>query len=80
MKVNDVKVFLKTMGEYNTSKISQVFTTEDGHSLSIRCLPGTRTFELTNSQTQEVVENDSIDETAQYIVAFVGSHDFSINS
>ncbi|WKA59286.1 hypothetical protein QWY16_03795 [Planococcus shenhongbingii] len=80
MKVDHVKVFLKTMVEFNTSKISQGFTTEDGHSLSIRCLPGTTTFELTNSQTQEVVQNDSIDETAQYIVAFLASHDLSLNS
>ena len=80
MKVNDVTIFLKTMCEFNTSKITQVFTTEDGHSLSIRCLPGTTTFEMTNSQTQEVFQNDSIDETAHYIVAFIASRDLSIHS
>lgn len=38
----------------------QVFSTEAGHSLSIRCLPGARTFELTNTQTQEIIQNDSM--------------------
>lgn len=80
MILNTVKLFLETMCEYNTTKISQVFSSEDGHSLSIRCLPGTTTFEITNSQTQEIIHNDSLDETAQYIVAFIASHDLSINS
>ncbi|MGI2327258.1 hypothetical protein [Planococcus sp. YIM B11945] len=80
MNFNNVKVFLKTMCEYNTTKIDQVFTTEEGYSLSIRCLPGTQTFEITNSQTQEIIQNDSIEETAHYIVAFITSHNLSINS
>ncbi|WKA59291.1 hypothetical protein QWY16_03820 [Planococcus shenhongbingii] len=80
MNFNNVKVFLETMVEYHTMDIEQAFTTEDGHRLSIRCLPGTTTFEISNSQSQEVFQNDSIDETAQYIVAFIASHDLSINS
>jgi len=80
MKIDHIKTFLKTMCEYNTTKINQVFTSEEGHSLSIRCLPGTQSFEITNSQTQEVIQNDSIEETAQYIVAFLASHNLSINS
>lgn len=80
MKFNDVKVFLETMRAYNTTKISQVFTTKDDHNLSICCLPGTRSFEITNSQTQEVFQNNSIEETAEYIVTFIASHDLTTNS
>lgn len=80
MKYDHIKVFLQTMCEYNTVKINQVFTTEDGQKLTIRCLLGTNTFEITNSYTQEVVLNDSIEKTAEYIVSFLASHDLSINS
>jgi hypothetical protein len=80
MDYNSVKVFLETMCQYNTTNIRQVFTTKDGHSLSIRCLTGTRTFEISNSHAQEIFQNDSIEETAQYIVAFLTSYDLSTNS
>lgn len=80
MKFNSVKVFLETMCEYNTVKINQVFTTEDGISLTVRCLPGTTTFEISNSHTQEVFQNESIEKTAEYIVAFLAPYDISMNS
>ncbi|TWT07694.1 hypothetical protein FQV26_07745 [Planococcus sp. CPCC 101016] len=80
MKNNGIMVFLETMHRYNTVKINQVFTAEDGTSLSIRCLIGTYTFEITNSQTQEVIQNDSIEETANYIGEFIASHDLTLNS
>ncbi|TWT25816.1 hypothetical protein [Planomicrobium sp. CPCC 101110] len=80
MQVDHIKAFLETMCEYNTTRINQVFTSEEGHSLSIRCLPDTRTFEITDSQTQEIRYNDSVEETAEYVIAFLASHNFSSNS
>ncbi|MDN7247185.1 hypothetical protein QWY16_11015 [Planococcus shenhongbingii] len=80
MKYNSIKVFLETMSEYNTVNINQVFTTEDGQSLSVRCLPGTTTFEISNAQTQVVIQSDTLEKTAEYIVAFLASYDLSINS
>ncbi|MGK7377331.1 hypothetical protein ACSFXN_05780 [Planococcus sp. 1R117A] len=80
MKYNSIKVFLETMSEYNTVNINQVFTMEDGQSLSVRCLAGTTTFEISNVHTQEVIQSDSLEKTAEYIVAFLASYDLSINS
>lgn len=80
MKVSSVKVFLETMCEYNTVNIHQVFASEAGPSLSVRCLHGTTTFEITHSDTQEVVHSGSIEQAADYIIAFVASYDLSKNS
>lgn len=80
MKVNSVKVFLETMCEYNTVNIQQVFASEAGSSLSVRCLHGTTTFEITHSETQKVIHNESIEQTADYIIAFVASCDLTKNS
>lgn len=80
MKFHSVKVLLETMCEYNTVKINHTFTTETGESLSVRCLPGTTTFEISQSSTNEVIQNDSIEETTGYIVSFLASADVSINS
>ena len=80
MKISSVKVFLETMCQYNTVNIKQVFAAEAGPSISVRCLHGTNTFEITHSQTQEVIHNDSIDQTAEYIMAFIASYDLSKNS
>lgn len=80
MEPNSIKTMLNTMCEYNTSNIRQVFSTEDGHSLSIRCLPGTMTFEITNSQTQELIQHDSLEETTTYILAFLASHTVNLHS
>lgn len=80
MKFSSVKVFLETMCEYNTVQICQSFTTDDGQNLSVCCLPGTTTFEVSNSQTQEVLQIDSVEKTAEYVVTFLASNDLSINS
>lgn len=80
MKYDSVKVFLETMCEYNTVKINQVFTAPDGQSLSVRCLPGTTTFEITNAGTQKVIQNKSLENTAEYIVSFLTSYETSKNS
>jgi hypothetical protein len=80
MKFSSIKVFLETMCEYNTVKINQVFTSEEGSSLTVRCLPGTTTLEISNSNTHEVFQNDSIEKTAEYIVAFLAPCDICINS
>lgn len=80
MKFSSVKVFLETMCQYNTANIQQVFATEGGPSLSVRCLHGTRTFEITHSDTLEVIQNESIDQTAEYIIAFIAAYELSKNS
>lgn len=80
MKYNSVMVFLETMCEYNTVKINQVFSAEDGHSLSVRCLPGTTTFEISDSRTLELIQSDSVEQTAKYIISFLASYEVSRNS
>lgn len=80
MKFNSVKIFLETMCEYNTVKINQVFTKKDGQRLSVRCLPGTNTFEITDSNTKELIQIESLEKAADYIVAFLASYDMSNNS
>lgn len=80
MNYNSLKIFLETMCEYNTVKIKQVFTTEDGQSLSVRCLPNTQTFEISNAITQEVIQYDSIENTTEYIISFLASYEMSKNS
>ncbi|TWT07682.1 hypothetical protein FQV26_07660 [Planococcus sp. CPCC 101016] len=80
MKYNSVMVYLKTMYEYNTVKINQVFTAKDGTSLSVRCLPGTYTFEIDHLATQEVIQNDSLEKTAEYIIDYIASREMSTDS
>ena len=80
MNYNSVMVYLQTMSEYNTVKIKQIFTAKDGTSLSVRCLPGTYTFEIDHSATQELLENDSIDKTAEYIIEYLASRELSTDS
>jgi len=80
MEYSSIKVFLETMCEYNTVKINQVFTTEDGQSLSVRCLPNTNIFEITNAVSEEVIRKDSIENTAEYIISFLASYNMSKNS
>ncbi len=80
MKLSSLKVFLETMCYYNTVNIKQVFAAEGGASLSVRCVRGTNSFELTHSETHEVVHIKSIDQTAEYIMAFVESYSVSTSS
>jgi len=80
MNFNSVKMFLETMCQNNTASIQQVFATEGGPSLSVRCVHGTDTFELIHSQTQEVLHIDSTDQAAEYIITFIASYDLSKNS
>lgn len=80
MNLNEIRAFLQTMHDYSAVKINQVFTTESGQNLSVRCLPDTATFEVTNSLTQEIFLNDSIEETTAYIAAFLDSRDLISNS
>lgn len=80
MKYASIKMFLETMCEYHTVNISQTFSTEDGQSLSVRCIPESQIFEITHSKTLEVVQCDSVEQTAEYILTFIGAHDLSKNS
>lgn len=80
MKYDSIMVYLKTMSEYNTVKINQIFTAKDGTSLSVRCLPHTYTFEISHSATQEILENDSMEKTAEYIVDYLAACELNVNS
>lgn len=73
MKSTSVKVFLKTMAEYNTVTINLSFTAENGYELNVRCLPGTTTFEITDSFKQKVVLHHSLETATAYIVAFMAT-------
>lgn len=77
MELKSIKVFLQTMRYYNTVNIKQVFAAEGGSGLSVRCVHGTETFELTQLGTEEVTRIESIDHTAGYILAFAKSHEAS---
>lgn len=80
MKYNSIRVFLETMCEYNNVKINQVFTAENGQKLSIHCLTGTSTFEIQNSATKEVIQIESVEKTADYVMTFLAAYDLSKNS
>lgn len=80
MRYENIQVFLKTMCEYSTVNINQVFTEATGQSLSVRCLNDIPTFEIQHSATAEIIHIESVEETADYILQFTASHDLSTNS
>ncbi|PSL36188.1 hypothetical protein B0H99_1079 [Planomicrobium soli] len=80
MKIESIKLFLETICEYNNSRITQTFVSDEERVLSVRCLPGTRTFEISEPAAEKVWHNDSIENTAAFIVSFLESKDFTTNS
>ncbi|MGI2328177.1 hypothetical protein [Planococcus sp. YIM B11945] len=80
MKIESVRIFLETIAQFNHTKITQTFTSEEGLNLSVRCLLGTRSFEISNLATQKVWHNDSIENTAAFIVSFLESKDLTTHS
>lgn len=80
MKDASIKKFLETMCEYHTVNITQTFSTEDGQSLTVRCIPHDQTFEITHSETQEVERCDSVEQATKYILGFIAAHDLTTNS
>jgi hypothetical protein len=80
MKIESVRSLLETISKFNNTKIIQTFTSEEGLNLSVRCLLGTRSFEISDSASQKVWHNDSIENTATFIVSFLESKDLTPNS
>ena len=80
MKHASIKRFLETMCEFHTVNITQTFSTEDGQSLTVRCIPHEKAFEITHSETQDVTRCDTVEQTAAYILAFIGAHDLTTHS
>lgn len=73
MKIENVRIFLETICEYHTVKITQTFTSKDGRTLSVRCLPGTRTLEISELSSQKKWRSESVEETAALIINLLES-------
>ncbi|AQQ55423.1 hypothetical protein [Planococcus lenghuensis] len=67
MKLEDIKVLLRTIVQYDTVNITQTFTKTEEDRVIVRCLPNTKTIELTFIPTQTVEYHESIDKAAQVI-------------
>lgn len=65
------------MCQNNTANIQQMLSTKEGLSLSVRSLHWMNTFEMIQSQTQEVLPIDPTDQAAEYILTFIASCDLS---
>lgn len=67
MKLESIENLLTTVCEYNTVKITQVFTRDDIDWISVRCIPSTRTLELTYIQEQRIELYESVHEAAKIV-------------
>lgn len=67
MEIESIERLLETVCKYNTVKITQVFTREKIEIVSVRCVPGTRTLELTHLETGNIEFYTSIAEAAKAI-------------
>lgn len=67
MKLQSIENLLDTVCRFNFVKITQVFTKEETDWISVRCLPGTCTLELTYLTTGKLEFHTSISEAAQII-------------
>jgi hypothetical protein len=65
--LESIELLLATVCEYNTARITQVFTRSDEDWISVRCLPSTCTLELTYLHEQKIELYDSVSEAAQVI-------------
>lgn len=73
MKLESIESLLTTVCEYNTVKITQVFTRDSIDWVSVRCVPSTRTLELTYLQEQRIELYESVAEAAQVIQQEISS-------
>lgn len=71
MKIESIERLLETVCEYNTVKITQVFTREKIDWVSVRCVPATRTLELTYLDTGNIEFYTSIAEAAKAIELYI---------
>lgn len=67
MELKNIKDLLETVSKYHTSNISQTFTKAETDWLHVRCIPHTRTLEMTYLHTQKVEYYESIDEMSSVI-------------
>ncbi|MFD1863519.1 hypothetical protein [Planococcus chinensis] len=68
MKLESIETLLTTVCEYNTVRITQVFTRGPIDWISVRCIPSTSTLELTYLQEQKIELHDSVKEAAETIL------------
>lgn len=74
MKLESIEALLSTVCEYNTVRITQVFTRDEVDWISVRCLPSTCTLELTYLQEQRTELYDSVPEAAIVILQHTHSN------
>lgn len=67
MKLQSIETLLETVSRFNFVKITQVFTREGTDWISVRCVPGTSTLELTFLTTGKIECFTSVSEAAQTI-------------
>lgn len=81
MRLNSIKNFLQTMHDYSSVNITQVFASEDKtRSLSVQFIEQTQVFSVFDTETNQLLENDSIDNTAVFIENHLKNSAFSISS
>lgn len=68
MKLESIERLLSTVCEYNTVRITQVFTRDKVDWISVRCIPSTCTLELTYLQEQKTELYESVSEAADVIM------------
>lgn len=68
MKSESIKTLLTTVVDYNTVKITQIFTREGIDWIKVRCIPSTHTLELTYLLEQRIELYKSVSE-ATFVIA-----------
>lgn len=74
MKLQSIETLLETVSRFNFVKITQVFTREGTDWISVRCVPGTSTLELTFLTTGKIQCFTSVSEAAQTISQQLQAH------
>lgn len=67
MELKNIIQLLTTITQYHTVTITQTFSRTETDWITVRCLPETKTLELTYIQNQTVEYHTSIDEAAKII-------------
>lgn len=73
MELKSIELLLTTVCEYNTVRITQVFTRGETDWISVRCIPSTCTLELTYLHDQKIELYDSVLEAAETILQEIDS-------
>lgn len=80
MSLDSIKEMLKTVHYYNTVNITQTFSTEDGTTITARCLKETKVLEVTFSEEQKVEHFTCIEKAAAAIYQALTANSLSTSS